>query len=89
MFEKLQALIGAITLTRLIVIMISSIIFWVMVIFTLEFVGVIDIDVQCGIKCMHLIDSIFSLVKTAKASGFEFDTGSPAAALIVHVTLLP
>lgn len=87
MWEKLKALIDAATLTRWIIIMLVGFASWLMLIFTLEFMGLIDIDVQCGDRCMHLINSLFSLVKPASA--LDFQSGSPSAPLFVQVKFLP
>ncbi|WP_295135415.1 hypothetical protein [uncultured Reyranella sp.] len=91
MWDRIKSLIDAVTLTRILATLIFGFAFWLMVIFTLEFAGVIDIDMQCGDRCMHLIDSIFSLIKPAPASamGLDYEIGRPAAPLTVQVRFLP
>lgn len=87
MWEKLKALIDAVTLTRILATLGIGFALWLMLIFTLEFAGLIDIDVQCQDRCMHLIDELFSLVKPAKAS--DWQSGLPSAPLFVQVRFLP
>ena len=87
MWEKLKGLFDAVTLTRILGTLVIGFAIWLMLIFTLEFAGLIDIDVQCGDRCLHLINSLFSLVKPAQA--IDLQSGSPSAPLTVQVRFLP
>lgn len=63
-------------------------VFWLIVIFTLEFTNRIDIDTSCGGTCMWLIHELISVAKPYKSAGFDLHPPSTTP-IKIHVTFLP
>ncbi|MBR2818195.1 MAG: hypothetical protein IKE60_26270 [Reyranella sp.] len=90
MFEKLKGLLEEaknLNLTRFVLMTACGFVIWLMLIFTAEFTGVINIDATCGDRCFDLIKEITSPLKPAKAAGF--DLHAPSAPIKITVTFLP
>lgn len=64
-------------------------IFWVLVILTLQFTGIVDVETQCSNKCMKIIELIVrpaNAFDLAEAQRIIHPDGAP---IKVKVTLLP
>ncbi|WP_020695453.1 hypothetical protein [Reyranella massiliensis] len=90
MFERLKGLLEEaknFSLTRFVIMTVCGFAIWLMLIFTLEFTNVINIDATCGDRCIELIREISTPLKPAKAAGI--DLHSPTTPIQVRVTFLP
>lgn len=91
MFEKLNKLLEEarnFSLTRFVIMTFCGFVFWLMLIFTLEFTETINIDAACGGTCIWLIQELISTTKPYKTAGFDLHPPSTAP-IRITVTFLP
>lgn len=94
MFERLKGLLEEaknFSLTRFVIMTFCGFMLWLMVIFTLEFTGRIDIDTDCGGTCIWLIKELISPLKPANATDAdtEVEVQGPRFPIRIKVTFLP
>lgn len=93
MFDRLERLKGLLetaknfSLMRFVTMTICGFAIWLMLIFTLEFTNVINIDATCGDRCIELIKEISTPLRPAKAAGIDLQ--APTTPITIKVTFLP